>query len=370
MSTSQHGRVRGRSLPLADWPAADRLAWRAALQPADIFDAAPRPATRWRPSTRLLIERGYGRWLTWLDGQGLLGPDATPASRATRDQVAAYATDLATMGSDYTVVARVNQLGDAMRAMAPEGDWGWILRGSQRMAAKAVPVRDKRGRMQSPHDLLALGLLLMDRADTDVHATAVQRAKLHRDGLMIALLALRPIRGGNLGAITLDRHLVQHGAGWALRFGPEETKQGRRLEVSWPDELAPRLARYLGEHRPLLLSCTRKALPPTSRLWVSAHGTPMTYSAIALQVKARTQAVFGAPVNPHLFRDCAATAIATWAPEQTSDVALVLGHKRMNTSERHYNHATNLSANGWHQDIVEDILQRAKDTGRKRGRGV
>lgn len=368
MSPSPHGRVRGHCLPLADWPAANRLAWTAALRPADLFDAAPRPAARWRPSTRLLIEGGYGRWLTWLGGQGLLGPDATPASRVTRERVATYAADLATRGSDYTVMARVSQLGDALRAMVPEGDWGWILRGAQRLEAKAVPVRDKQGRMRSPHDLLALGQLLMDRADTDVHATAVQRAKLHCDGLIIALVVLRPIRGGNLGAITLDRHLYRCGSGWVLRFEPEETKQGRHLELSWPDELVGRLERYLGEHRPLLLRCTRKALAPTRRLWVSAHGTPMTYGAISLQVKARTKAAFGTSVYLHLLRDCVATALASWAPEQTGDVALVLGHACLATSERHYNHATTMSANARHQDIVEDIRHRAEGAKSKRRR--
>ena len=372
MSPSQPSRVRvrGRSLKLADWPAADRLAWTAALQPGDIFDAASRPAARWRSSTREMIERGYGHWLSWLGGQGLLGADATPASRATRERVAAYAADLATRGSDYTVVARVSQLGDALRAVAPEGDWGWILRGSQRLEARAVPVRDKQGRMRSPHELLALGQLLMDRADTDVHATAVQRAKLHRDGLLIALTVLRPLRGGNLAAITLDRHLHQCGSGWALRFGPEETKHGRHLELSWPEELTDRLARYLGEHRPLLLRCTRKALAPTSRLWVSAHGTPMTYGALSLQVKARTKAAFGKSVYLHLFRDCVATAMATGAPERTGDVALVLGHASLSTSERHYNHATTLSASNTHQDIVEDVRQQVEGDRRKRGRAA
>jgi len=351
-------KVLGRVMPLADWPVADRQAWGDALTVADIFDPVPRPALRWRPITRELVRSGYGRWLAWLDDGGLLGRDTLPASRITRERVAAYKAHLALTDADYSVAGRVQQLGDALRAMAPRDDWAWILRGSGRLRAKAEPAKDKRLRLQPPEDLAALGLDLMHRAETDVHATALMRAKMHRDGLIISLLVRRPIRAGNLGIIALGQHLEKHGPGWTLSFTPGMTKQSRHLEPPWPECLVPPLERHLAVHRPLLLACTRKSLPPTSRLWISAQGTPMTYCAISLQVKARTKAVFGQSLNPHGFRDCAATAIATHAPEQARDIALVLGHAGMAASERHYNQARMLSANGTLQDVVEAVLQR------------
>lgn len=84
----------------------------------------------------------------------------------------------------------------------------------------------------------------------------------------------------------------------------------------------------------------------------------MTYGAIWLQVKARTKAQFGLSLNPHGFRDCAATAIATYAPDQSRDIALVLGHAGMSTSEKHYNQAKMLSANTKLQDVVDAVMQR------------
>ena len=362
--------AKGRVMPLAEWPPADRAAWAEALTGADLFDPVPRPALRWRASTREATRGGYGRWLAWLDGAGLLDRSASFASRVTRSRVAAYAADLAATGSGFSVAGRIQQLGDALRAIAPHDDWGWVLRGSGRLRARAVPAKDKHARMQSPYDLVELGLELMRRGDTDVHATALTRAKLHRDGLMIALLARRPMRGGNLGAIALGQHLRRHGAAWSLTFTPEQTKQARHLEPSWPGELVEPLERHLAVHRPRLLAGTRKALPPTDRLWVSAHGTAMSYAAVALQIKARTAAAFGASVNPHLFRDCAATAIATCAPEQARDVALVLGHAGLATSERHYNHARMLGANARHQDGVEATRQREAAAKPKRGQGA
>ena len=355
MSTSHT--ARGSCLKLAKWPDVDRLAWLDGLQPANLLDAAPRPAAAWRGITRQRVEAGYGRWLSWLNDSGLLDPNTTPVSRATRERVTAYWTDLAATVAEYTVVVRLQQLGSALRVIAPGEDWTWLLRASYRLGARAVPAKDKRSRMQAPQDLLALGRYLMNRADTDVHAAPVELARLHRDGLIIALLTLRPNRGGNTGSIALDEHLCRRGAHWELDFQPQEAKQGRSIELSWPDDLVPELERYLAVYRPRLLACARRAYPPTNQLWISSHGRPMTYSALAIQVKARPKAAFGVSVNPHLFRDCAATVISTFTPEQVGDVALVLGHSTLATSERHYNQATSLRASQDHQAIVEQVRQ-------------
>jgi integrase len=361
------GGARGgvRCLPLAEWPTPDRLAWAEALRPVDAFDVVQRPATRWRTATREVVQNGYGRFLTWLAGQDLLDPNAAPRNRVTRDRVRAYHADLARTDADYTVVARIAQLGDALRAMAPEEDWGWVRRGSERLRAKAVPVRDKRSRMRPAHEVLQLGRDLMEKADRDPYLPAVMRAKIYRDGLIIAFLILRPLREANLGDIDLDLHLLEVGTGWDVTFGDDETKQKRGMEMSWPEQLADQLACYLEVHRPVLLACTRKSLPPTRRLWISGHGTAMTYGAIALQVKARTKAAFGVEINPHLFRDIVATYIATHTPEQADDIALVLAHSTQKTSERHYNHAGRLQATERLQQVVEAKRKRGGQRERK-----
>ena len=345
-------------MTVAEWPDADRLAWLDGLRPASLLAAAPRPAARWRDSTRQLIEVGYGRWLSWLRDKGLLDPGTTPGGRATEEQVTAYWTDLAATVGDYTTVGRLQQLGDALRVMAPTEDWSWLLRASYRLGAKAVPVKDKRGRMRSPHELLALGHDLMNGADTDVYGPPVVRARRHRDGLIIALLALRPNRGGNIGSIALDQHLCRRGTAWELKFQPEEAKHGRSIEQSWPAELVPGLERHIADYRPRLLACATRAHPPTHQLWISSHGRPMTYCALAIQVKARTKAAFGLSVNPHLFRDCAATAVATHTPELVGDVLLLLGHSTPATADRHYNQATSLQASHDYQAIIEQVRQR------------
>jgi site-specific recombinase XerD len=67
-------------------------------------------------------------------------------------------------------------------------------------------------------------------------------------------------------------------------------------------------------------------------------------------VKARTRAAFGRAVNPHLFRDAAATSVAIEDPAHVRIAAQVLGHGAFATTERHYNLARGQeAADSWHQ---------------------
>ncbi len=63
------------------------------------------------------------------------------------------------------------------------------------------------------------------------------------------------------------------------------------------------------------------------------------FSAGGLSYNRHTRERFGFPVNPHRFRDCAATSIAIEAPEHVGIILPVLGHARATTGERYYNQA-------------------------------
>ena len=52
-----------------------------------------------------------------------------------------------------------------------------------------------------------------------------------------------------------------------------------------------------------------------------------------------TERLLDARVNPHLFRDCAATTIATADPKHVSMIASLLGHSNGRTGEAYYNQA-------------------------------
>ena len=70
---------------------------------------------------------------------------------------------------------------------------------------------------------------------------------------------------------------------------------------------------------------------------------------------------FGHMINPHLFRDSAATSIAVEDPESTHITRSILGHDTLRTSERHYNHAQSLEALRQYQHRILEL--RRRDTG-------
>jgi integrase len=325
-----------------EWPAADQVAWAKAFVPGDPFSPGGLGAG-WALASRQQIAAGYGKWLVWLDEQGLLDPKAPPASRATRPMLAAYTKRLQADYSPFTVQGRVQQVGDALRIMAPDQDLRWISRGAWRLRNKAVPITDKRARLQSPTRLIDLGLSLME--DAQAEEVTLASAMTFRDGLIIAFLAFRPLRAKNLAMICCGQHLARRGEEWWVAFAGDEMKNKRPLEFPFPAALSPHLETYLNIYRPVLLTTGKPQAPALiARLWVSRDATALGQQTIAHHIQRRTRAEFGIALNPHGFRDCAATWIATYDPEHVQIVAAILGHSCMETSERYYNLARGLEA--------------------------
>ena len=200
---------------------------------------------------------------------------------------------------------------------------------------------------------------LMARADSVADLTPLQRAVLFRDGLMIALLAYRPVRISNFAGIAIGRQLVRQGSGYWLRFEAAETKTRRPLQAAIPAAVLPGLARYLDHHRVVLLTGANRRLPANiDALWVSETATPMKAISIHKRFRRHTKAAFGVAVSPHLFRDSAATAIATEGPQHVRAIMPILGHARLSTSETHYNQANSLDASRRHIRVVADLKRR------------
>ena len=163
--------------------------------------------------------------------------------------------------------------------------------------------------------------------------------------LMIALLAARPVRLANLASIEINRHLERHGEEYWLIFPAKEVKTRRHLEFPLPRDLIEPLRIYLSRHRPILMTRNgRWNTGPHDGLWVSAHGSKLSAGRIEKLIGMRTHERFGHSINPHLFRDAAATSIAIEDPNHVGIVAAILGHSTFRTSERYYNQATSLEA--------------------------
>ena len=355
MTAATSGR---RAMPLSEWPEADQAGWLLANQPEDPLDDTIGYAQRWRPATRKLTQEGYGYWLDWLARSGQLSFSGDPSERATPECLCAYREAMEADGlAPYTVAGRTQQVGNALRAIAPEKDWVWVLRGASRLRSKATPTRDKRVGMQPAEDVEKLGFDMMYAAEHDRFRAKVERAVLFRDGLLLTMLVKRSLRRGNITAIEIGRQLQRRDKDWWLHFTASEMKSHRPFECSVPEELTIHLDRYIDVYRPILIGCSRKALAPTSALWISKQGTHMTPSAVAYQIKARTEEEFGKPINPHKFRHIYATDTALLTPSETGSIQFGLGHADQKVSEEYYNLAQMVEA-GRHFDETIDALRK------------
>ena len=327
---------------IEEWPEVDRGLWQASLVPGDLFEAGGSRA-RFKEYTNRGIVNSYGRWLQWLDRHNLMLPISSPAERITPDRVRAYLLDLQRYNADQTVINRLVQLSVAARVMNPDQDWSWIRRLLRPIQARYRPARPKRPRLVATSDLFDLGVALMGAAERK--NLEGRGAAAFRDGLIIALLAVRPLRMKNLVGLTLDRTLVRRREQWWIQIPAVETKTCEPIELIWPDLLIGPLETYLSCHRPVLAQRHGQWTRPAGQaLWLSLDGSPMTSSAIYDRITKYTFKEFGKAVSPHLFRDSAATTIALEDPGHVRIAAPLLGHRTFSTTEKYYNQARNVEA--------------------------
>jgi integrase/recombinase XerD len=322
-------------LPMDLWPAADRQRWQRATVAIDLFDAAA-TAADWSVKTRYQAQAAYGRWLSFLNREFPATLRSSLEDRADRVRVRAYVETLAARIQPMSIAAELGHLLLALRKLAPDTDWGWLRQWQYRYEKVAVP-REKRNQMVHPARLIELGCTLMDGADAREHR--LDRACQYRDGMLIALLAYRPLRRRSLAELRLDTHLRRIGSGYVLALQGENTKSGQAFEFPVPKPLAPYLTRYL-EHYRLLFPHRQDE----QALWLSGKGGALTGHAIYVRMCRRTETAFGTAINPHLFRDIAATTIAREAPEQLLVARDLLTHASVDTTLRHYAQAQSVMA--------------------------
>lgn len=350
------------SLRFEDWPQADRDAWDRAVEDGGLFEE-PGLAAHWSPSTRRTAQYNYGLWLRWCQQEKLLTP-CLAASRATQERVARYLAALEARVSLRTRHGYLGSLYRALQALYPGEDRPWLREWLNRLERQLQPGGHKPRGVRDGSELLALGMLLMREAPTlDSNLSPGERlaaAVQYRDGLMIALLACRPLRRRNFASIRLGEHLIWNDSRWWLCFSERETKQRQPIEQSFPGVLEEPLGVYLATYRPCFPSAGHH-----SGLWASAKGGPLRSDGVYQRIVQRTTAAFGQPVSPHRFRDSAATTLARHSPEQVLAATRLLGHSRLDTTERYYNRAGTVSASRAYQASLLALRARIAEKERR-----
>lgn len=291
---------------------------------------------------------GYATALGWLDRRGVLNEKVSPAARWGPQQVRDYVADLTASLRPATVRHRIVHLERALAVIEPEADRSLLRRVVARLPCGSDRSR-KRKRLKEPARLFELGRDLMRKADAGWHTSIRKNATVYRVGLQVALLAMRPLRTRNFSAIRIGRHLVREVGGWNLRFTGAETKNGRPIEVTVPSEICEYLERYLSLYRPLLAAGRYDG----DRLWVGYRFCAQSAHTLQVSIARVTLAEFGAPINPHLFRDCAATSIAIHDPQSVRIAATILGHASFGTTEKYYNLASSIEAGRAYSSVLD-----------------
>lgn len=346
-------RIAKKLLPLELWPEEDKHLWEQAIQPGDRFDPGG-PASQWADRSRRTVCFGYRRWLGYVHTQDIDAICLRPADRVTKGRVSAYVESLQASISPAGTHNYVKHLYDAVRVMAPEQDWDWLARTAWSLG-RVVPPRSKRHLVVSAHELVDLGLQLMDEAQVGDRGHMLQRALRYRDGLIISLLATRPIRRRNLTMIRIGTHLLIETRPYRLLFAAHETKARAELDILLPEMLTPAIDDYLTVWRPQIFGSNSH-----DGFWASAKGVPMSSEAIYDRVRIHTYERFGHPINLHLFRDCVATTIALENPEHIGIAADLLGHTDTAMTERYYIQAGTKHAADKHASGLQTLRDKFK----------
>jgi integrase/recombinase XerD len=204
-------------------PSSHQRAWLEANRDGDIL-AGRGAAAHWKQKTRKSIQKAIGNYLRFARDRGRLQDDQTVAQLLTECSLRDYIAVLRRRLAPQSVVTQVGHLSLAIRAMTPEADRTLIKLAVARLTPTVVRTRKKGSRLVSSPALCELGQRLM--ADWQVRRAHDPRlnAMDYRDGLMIALLALCPIRLDNLAHMQIGRHLRFEGGLVRVVFAADEMR--------------------------------------------------------------------------------------------------------------------------------------------------
>jgi integrase len=335
------------SLPEERWPAAERAAW----------DEARRPSVRLKRGgsashLRAVVQHDLGKrnglFLKSVARAGRLDMNAPVGAHVTPENVAGWVLELKGRVSSVTVYGSIQKLRRFVQLIAPDRDLGWLIEVERELYSERRP-RPKWDRVVTTDVLVDAGRTLMAEAEITKRPT-LTRARMFRNGLMVALLAYCPIRLKNFAALEIGRSFVNIDGTWWIVLSAAETKEKREDERPVPDELIDSIERYLEIYRPILAGDKADA----NALWFAINGEPMSYASMGELITETTRMTIGIPVSPHLFRTAGATTLATRAGNKPHAGSALLHHGPYGPQEN-YNRASSITQEDPSPRSIRDI---------------
>jgi hypothetical protein len=204
--------------------------------------------------------------------------------------------------------------------------------------------------------LVEAGLLLVKEAEM-FGKTPLARAIGARNGLIIALLALHPIRIKNFAAFAIGDTFVNVDGRWWLHVPADDTKSNFVDQRQVPEFITDTVNKYVTTHRMVL----NRGNAEERALWVSSTtGRQMTAKNLGTLISKLTRKTIGVDVSPHLFRTAGASTAAVYGRKYPYLGIALLGHRDPRVNEEHYNRATSLEAGDTYASITEAYRSRPK----------
>jgi hypothetical protein len=266
-------------------------------------------------------------------------------NRIRPEWVHAFGEDQVKINSLATAALRINALLNFLRATAPDTDIEWLRglnRAYQRDCNDEGPSRPEP---PMPSDLYGVGVTLMDNADLSLHADPLKAAKDHRDGLLIALMAMRSVRRRPWVEMDVGTNLVAVGEGYSIRLFKVNSKTKDQYRAPVPKNLGPRVRRHLEVYRPILVEAYRLfSNKATMAVFVTPEVGRMSGSIVHRQVTRWTKHYLGRAVSPQEFRRATTTEASRIHPNLAFTAAKINGHRGLGVGEKHYDEASNAVA--------------------------
>ena len=335
-----------RSLTVGEWPLADQAAWRKALAPAVRLSRGG-TGSHFAEASRKDIEMRYGAYLAFLQRHGKYDPGSSAEGLIIETQVRSYIAELQARVRGTTVYNCVHKLRRMAELLAPRLEIFWLVEIERDLKLLMEP-QSKFGRVMFSHRLVEAGLSLIEEGRR--LPNSLRRARITRNGLMIAILAVCPIRLRNFAKLEIGKSFQCIEDAWWIILPATNTKSGRRDERRIPTFLTPYIKEYLREARSTLLASQSNAL------WISlTTGGPLTAKNLGTLISKITNAVIGVDVSPHLFRTAAASTAASRRSDLPKLGAGVLGHVDGRITELHYNRARASDAVKSYAEILNEL---------------
>jgi site-specific recombinase XerD len=277
---------------------------------------------------------------------------ADAAAQVTPPNVEAYMKELTPRVCSVSVHTYIYCIRRMAVLLSPGNDFSWLAEIEKDLALVMQP-RSKFNRLVFTERLVEAGLTLLIEA-MEFRKNDLARAVGVRNGLIVALLAVCPIRLRNFATLKIGTTFKAiHGSWWVALPGIT-TKNGRPDERRVPEWLSRYVDVYLTQARPVLL----RYGSATDALWISSTTSrPIRRVSLGTLISKITLETIGISVSPHLFRSAAASTAATYGGNMPHLASALLNHTDPRVTEEHYNCASSISASKVYTEITAEFLQ-------------